>query len=415
MVLTVRRPHRFLLSCLGLGITMPLALPAFAQQTDRPPSVLDLAGEEYQPIGIRLGKIRIDPELDGRLEYDSNIYAEASGKDDDWKAIINPQLTGTYDAGTVQVTAKAAATLRRFFSHQSENSDAGIADLKIGWSPTEATSLQGSGGWERAVEDRGDPEARNFQNDGPRRINILHGDLLFKQDMGRIGFDGQGSFRRLDHVSGIDAERDHSVYAGSARLRYLLSGLLNVFGQGFVTRRNFKLATDSSGINRDTTTYGARTGIAIDPGGTLRGDFGVGMFRFSPSDPQLKSRTGISFEGSMIFQPTQRMAFTLDAFQGDVATLRAGALARTDTRVQLGAQMEARHNLRLQLATFYRRTNFVGTSTKERTIGGLVEAEYLIDRRFSVAANLRYGNRSSDDPTESYKRLRGGVELRVRF
>lgn len=377
--------------------------------------MLDLAAQEYRPLGITLGKIKLEPEMDARLEYDSNIYAEANNKDDDWKTVISPRLTATYDAGTVQMTGRASGTFRRFFDNKSENSSAGLADLKLNWRPDEATSISGGGGWERAIEDRGDPEARKFIGTGPRRIDIFHGELRASHDIGRIGVDLEGSVQHLDHVSDLDAERDHDVYAGSARLRYRLSGLLSLFGQGFLTRRNFRLAVDSSGINRDATTYGARGGVAIDPGGTLRGDFGVGAFRFDPSDPLLKGRTGLSLEGSLIFQPTPRIAFTADAFQGDVATLRTGALARTDTRFQLGVQAEARHNLRWSLAAFYRRSNFVGTPIKERTLGGLAEAEYLIDRRFSIAATLRYGDRSSDDPTGDYKRFRGGVELRARF
>lgn len=411
----MRALNRLLTSCVSLGIAMPFATTALAQQTDRPASVLDVAPQEYEPIGLRLGKIRIDPELDARIEYDNNIYAEAKGKDDDWKTVISPRLTATYDGGAVQMTARTSGTFRRFFDNKTENSSAGLADLKLGWRPSEDTSIQAGGGWERSIEDRGDPEARKFIGVGPRRIDVFHGEMSASHDIGRMGVDLEGSVRRLDHVSDLDAERDHDVYAGSARLRYRLSGLISIFGQGFITRRNFRLATDLSGINRDASTYGGRGGVAIDPGGTLRGDFGVGVFRFDPSDSTLKGRTGLSVQGSLIYQPAQRIAFTLDAFQGDVATLRAGALARTDSRVQIGMQSEARHNLRWSLAAFYRRSNFVGTPIKERTIGGLLEAEYLIDRRFSLAATVRYGDRSSDDPTNSYTRVRGGLELRVRF
>lgn len=407
--------NRLLASCVGLGIAMPFASPALAQQTDRPASVLDLVAPEYRPLGITLGKIQLEPEMDARLEYDSNIYAEKTNRNDDWKTVISPRLTATYGGGAVQMTARLSGTFRRFFDNKSENSSAGLADMKLNWRPDEATSIAAGGGWERAIEDRGDPEARQFTLLGPRRIDVFHGEVRASRDMGRIGVDLEGAIRRMDHVSDLDAERDHDVYSGSARLRYRLSGLLSLFGQGFLHRRNFRLPFDSTGINRDASTYGARGGVAIDPGGTLRGDFGVGVFRFDPSDPTLKGRTGLSLEGSMIYQPTQRIAFTVDAFQGDVATLRAGAIARTDTRFQIGMQAEARHNLRVSLAAFYRRSNFIGTPIKENTVGGLFETEYLIDRRFSIAATVRYSDRSSDDPTGSYSRFRGGLELRARF
>src|SRR3546814_8261422 len=83
-----------------------------------------------------------------------------------------------------------------------------------------------------------------------------------------------------------------------------------------------------------------------DLGGKLRGELNVGVFRFDPKDRTLKPYTGLQFAAAMSYAIRPRTAITLDAFRGDVATVRTGALARTDTRIGIGVQQEVRHNLR---------------------------------------------------------------------
>src|SRR3546814_4462414 len=69
-----------------------------------------------------------------------------------------------------------------------------------------------------------------------------------------------------------------------------------------------------------------------------------------------------------------RTAITLDAFRGDVATVRTGALARTDTRIGIGVQQEVRHNLLFNAGLSWRQTDYRGTSDQTQRIwGGNVE------------------------------------------
>lgn len=412
MVLNLRRGWVAKI-CL-VSAAMPIA-PAVAQQIDRPNSVLDLPGDEYQPLGVRAGNFLITPAVDARLEYDDNIYAESTNTDDDVKAVITPQLTATLDRETYRISARAQATYRQFVDQKSENSEAAIVDAQLSWRPSATDSLTGSAGWQRVVEDRGDPEARNFQGSGPRLSDLYRADLGYARNAGRIGIDVRGAISRIEHVSALDTERDHNAYIGNVRLGYRVSGLISVIGQGFVNRRDFRLATDNSGVNRDATTYGARGGVAIDPGGVLRGDASVGIFRLNPGDPTLKSRSGFSAEASLTYQPMQRLAVIFNAFQGDVATVRAGAQARTDRRIQLGIQQEVRHNLRWLGGVGYRRTNFIGSSVKERTLVGFGEIEYLMSRNLAIAATARYADRTSSTQGEGFERFRGGLEIRLKY
>src|SRR3546814_18343502 len=95
--------------------------------------------------------------------------------------------------------------------------------------------------------------------------------------------------------------------------------------------RDFRQAADDAGVDRDASTFGGTVGAEFDPGGKLRGELNVGVFRFDPKDRTLKPYTGLQFAAAMSYAIRPRTSITLDAFRGDVAPVRTVALARPDT------------------------------------------------------------------------------------
>lgn len=183
----------------------------------------------------------------------------------------------------------------------------------------------------------------------------------------------------------------------------------------FVAVRDFRLATDFNGVNRDATIYGARAGIEFVPGGFFEGSISAGIFRNEPSDPQLSARTGLSVAGLLTYRPTKRMALVLDAFNGDVATFRGGASGRTDTVVRLIWQHEIRHNLYSSVSAGYRESDFIDSGIKEQTVIASAGLEYLVAKNFSLVGQLNYGSRDSNLPREEFERFRGNIGVRFRF
>src|SRR3546814_2282336 len=101
-----------------------------------------------------------------------------------------------------------------------------------------------------------------------------------------------------------------------------------------------------------------------------------------------------------------RTAITLDAFRGDVATVRTGALARTDTRIGIGVQQEVRHNLLFNAGLSWRQTDYRGTSDQTQRIwGGNVEAEYLLNSHLSIAAMGWYRSEEHTSELQSLMRI----------
>lgn len=429
MVLREAQTSRLL--CLLLASSAAILAPqaAVAQELERATPVLDLPPGEYPQTPIMLGDAALYAAADLRVEYDSNIYAAPDDVAEDLKLLLVPRLKLQLSDDALRLVGFGEMQVRRYLKYETENSTSGSVGTTLTWDATSADRLSAAAGWSRLVEERGDPEARLTPAVGPRLSDMWRAELGYSRQSQRLALQFRGSATRFEHTSRVDAERDHDVYTGSARLGYRAGGLASGFGEVFVTSRDFRLATDLSGVDRDATTYGARIGTAIDPGGKIRGEAAVGLFRVNPGDDRLEARTGFSAEAAMVYQPTRRLAFTLDAFSGDVATVRSGAQARFDTRVRLGVQQEAYHNLRWQAGLLYRRSNFIGAGIHEQRVGSFAEVEYLVNRRLAVALVSRFVGRKTDVEPEDgrpqperepglldhFERFRGGIEFRLQY
>ena len=410
----VLKAARLLLPFCSCTIVAGAAFPAAAQQLDRATPLLETP-EEYEAKAVQLGRVSAYLGADMRLEYDSNIYALPSNEIDDERLTISPWLNLQLSDDKFQLSAQARGVIRRYFKNESENSEGINASLGGVFNLSASDTVSANAGWTRLVEDRGEPEARLGTGTPPRKYDIWQGDLGYTHRGARFTVGVKGTALKNNALASVDAERDYDQYSGSARLGYRLSGMMDVFGEAFYTARNFRLAVDSSGVDRDSKTYGARGGVSFEPGGLIRGEAAVGVFRFNPDDPQFDSRTGLSVSAGLIYTPSPRWAVTLDGFRGDVATVRNGAQSRTDTRVRLGVQNEIYHNIRWQASVLYRRSNFIGTGQRERTIAGVAEIEYLLNRNISFALTGRVATRNSSRAFDDFDRTILGAEIRLQY
>lgn len=375
---------------------------------------------EYDPKGIDVGPFVMFGGVDASVNYDSNVYAVPKtsanrGPIDDVVFEIAPQIEIKYAGEKLSFRGHADSRIKRHADQTTQDSEAAGVLGELKWSPSRGHSLTALGTWDRAVEDRGDPEANVGARVGPRIYNILNGSLIYAHTGTRISFDAEAAARKTNALASEDSDRDFTTWLGRGTVGYRVSGTMSVTATGFVNLRNYRIKSNATLTDRDTSTYGARLGVAFNPGGLFTGNISAGIFKLNPDDPTLSSRTGLSAAGTVTYRPSRRSAITLDVFSGDVATFRSGATSRTDTTAQLTLQQEIRHNLFANVGAGYRHTKYVGNGLKESTLIGFGEVEYLFSRNWSVAAKVNYGTRDSDDPRDEFNRFRGGVEVRFQF
>jgi hypothetical protein len=398
---------------LGLGL-LPASL-ARAQDLQSPTTALDAPEALFVPTPLALGSATVEIGGTARLEYDSNIYAQAFGEKDDFRLLFRPYAELNRKGSAVAINARAEGDFRKYFKYDSEDAIGGKVAAGLNWTPSESDRLAAAASWQHIIEDRGEPEGNTLPSLGPRELNALDGDISYTHQGAKIGFMLRGSASHFRYSKVIDANRDLDNVGALARVMLRVSPLMSGFVEGFASNRDFRLTPLPGDLNRDSRTYGGRIGIAIDPGGTLRGEAAVGIYRFDPKDSRIASRTRMSAQIGLTYAPQPRTAITLDGFVGNVATYRAGVQSREDMRFRLGVQQEIRHNLRGEVGLVYRRSKYFGTSLTEKIYGITGELEYAFNRRVALTANARWSKRNSTDPLDDYDRTRVGLELRVHY
>lgn len=428
MVLTKDVGHRFsdrkrarigLCASVGLASVAPLALcatMAMAQDVTRNTSVRELPRKGYEPRDIRLGATVIRLQADASAAYDSNVFATSTDERDDIVFQLRPRIEAENDSGVGRARFQAYANLRELVDNSREGSLAFGASLNGDRAINQANSISATAQYDRAIESRADPERRAGILDPPRKIDVLFSDFRFAHRGARFGIDVTGALQRFDYLSPIDADRDLNIYRGSITGSIRLASALDLFAEAYVNRRDFDRTVDFSGVDRDATTYGLLVGGRRELTGRLRGRLGVGVFRSEPSDPSLKPFSGFSASGDLTWTPRPRTIVTLSAFSGDVATVRSGASGRTDTRLGVRVEQEARHNILLRGGVSYLRTRFRGVGgQRQASYAADVEAEYLLNRHVSAFGNVAYVKRTAQRVVDRFDRSVFMLGVRLRY
>lgn len=390
------------------------ASAALSQQAPPTPSIQDLPRPGYEPRTIRFGELVVSPTLDLRATRDNNIFAARDRKESDVIFAIGPAVDARWRRGATDLEARAYGNLYRYADNGRENAtEFGLsADGRQGLGARQ--TFGGRLSFDRTFQRRSDPEADFDRAREPVKINVLDGSVDYRYAGPRIGFAANAGATQVDYLPRADADRDLATYRGSVRGFLAAGNRINAFVQASANRRDARLRRDRGGVDRDVTTLGVLGGVSFDVTQKLSGEMGAGAFRADPDDPTLRRFSGVALNGRLTFRPDLRNAFTFDAFRGDVATVRIGAVGRVDTRLGLRLDQEARHNLLWHAAIGYRDVSYRGTPDQDQTYySGEFEARYLLNRTVALVGGVDYTRRTADLPDNRFSRWRAtlGVGL----
>lgn len=404
---------RPLLTCSLFALVLPSM--ANAQEVGSTAPSVYASDPEFTNRAVGFGPFRLAVGGEAKIDYDSNVYAEPVDGSSDAVFRAAPYAQISREGGPLSLSLRGSLDLRRYASESSENSEGGRVQFRAGLALPAGQSLSSEVSWDRAIEDRGDPEARTALSLGPRRYDILTGGLAYRRTSARFLINLAASAQKVDALDFIDSDRDYNAYSGQAAFGIRPGGSFYIVASAFANRREFRLEELIPGVDRDTTTYGGRLGIQSAGNGLIEGRLAAGIFKLNPDDTVTQSRTGFSFDGLLTYRPRRRTAISLEMFQGDVASFRGGASARKDTSISLRLEQEVRHNLLGRLSAGYRRTSFFSLPQQQDTWRLGAEVEYLLGRNASAVASVGYGSRDSDIPIEVFDRFTAGVGIRIRL
>ncbi|MFZ0423089.1 MAG: outer membrane beta-barrel protein [Xanthobacteraceae bacterium] len=271
------------------------------------------AGDPYEALGIKAGSFLILPALELSAGYDNNPQhvAGGSGSDyfvaapevhvrSDWsRHSLTADVTGSY---TDYTNGSFTPSLSRPFLNAKSD---GRIDV------TRDTQILTEG---RVIVSTDNPGSPNIQA-GLAKLPIdttVGGTLGVAQQFSRFNFSLKGTVDRsmyqnsqlTDGESVSNDFRNFDQYAGILRFGYEVDPGFKPFVEISEDTRIHDTAVDSFGEDRNSNGSSAKLGGDFDVFGSLTGEIAVGYMERDYHDPTLPNISGVTLDGSLIWQAT---------------------------------------------------------------------------------------------------------------
>jgi hypothetical protein len=383
-----------------------------AQTDERDATISNLPRPGYEPRKLLLGSAVITPDISLLTRYDDNVFASPNDRRSDVVFDLRSDVALHRAAQGSTVNAAAYAATRRYVHYDREN----VTTFGVRASGSNRLGARGAvsarTSFDRLFERRSDPEAIVDPSRRPSLLDRIEAAIDVRSEGARFDLSANVTVVGLNYRRVQDDDRDLAIYQTSLRAGWRLREGMSLYVQPYANRRNARLERDRGGVDRDATTTGVLAGVSLGLADRLVGDVGVGAFHADPDDGELRSFDGLAFSGRLSWQPRVRTSVRLQGFRGDVATIRAGAIGRVDTRASLIVEQEAHHDVIVKATIGLRNVHYRGTIDRDQrylTVGA--GARYLLNRTVALTLDGDWTKRGADFAPERFRRWQTSVGL----
>lgn len=411
---------RIFLSGILLGIICISGMNAFAIDESAVHEVQRVIPNGYEPLGMRLGTLIVDPALKVDQKYDDNIYRRKDGRVSDNITVSAPSVDIRTDWNLHELKAGAKAALGRYQENSQENYDdysyylSGRYDIDYG------TFLNFSARSEYRHEDRGSLDDVN--GDTPIEYRADSYDIGFTRELGilKLYVKAGGADYSYDNSTQnavvIDhGDRNYRADYYKALLVYGLTDNFDVYMQGQYDRQYY---------GRRSTTYRNSFGREYRLGvkANVTGGIKIGAFA-GFSDRRYAQQGGMSeaaiYGGSLLWNIDELTSVnTVFSRSLDSVSLTnvAGVLR---TRASMDVQHALMDNLFIGASAWYQGDVYdeygLAADRDNKTYGTGIGVEYMLSRSVRVGGDYDFVRREYETVGQGYKNHEASVFLKVAY
>ncbi|TFH41969.1 MAG: hypothetical protein E4H01_14180 [Lysobacterales bacterium] len=405
---------------LRLGLLIPIlfscAVGAASAQTlpmsGRTPVPSNIIGEEYAAKGMPVGAFRLYPTLTGLVGTDDNVFRTDTETVSDTFFVISPRLSLETQSEGHFFALRGGVDVYEFADSSSESRTDWFALAEGGTEVVQGTRIFGSVGYRDTHEPRGYfDEALSLAE--PTPFSVFHADARIESKPNRfgvaIGVGHDSTNYQNSKLIGLGTasndDRDFDQFELFGRLSYEFSPGYALYTHAAYNTRNFDLALDRNGVNRDSTGYRVNAGVQMEVTRLIVGEAYVGYLQ-QDYDAPLSNESGFNFGANILWSPSQTVDVRLGAAHNIVETVVSQdfvpATASNQQAFTLGIDYAIRPNVILNGDVGYLHNVFTGTSRTDDTTTFGAGATYLINSYLSASAGYEHSNRDSTTVGQNY-------------
>ena len=379
--------------------------------------------DPYAPLGLRMGSFTLFPVLTQSIGTTTNADSSAGGLRSHFSQ-TDLRLRGISDWSLHQLRGEIGGNYETFFNGDTDDVPVWDANLELRVDLSRSWTARFGVNGEVATES---PESDNITVPPPLTIEGRSGTTRIggfgeiEKQAGRFNARLRGTLTRSmyedakisDGTTLSQKDRNNNLFELTGRVAYETSAVFHPFVEATLGVRQFDERLDRNGEERSSVLYGLRGGLAFNRGEKLNGQFSVGYSSEVFADSALNSLSGLTVDGTFNWSPIRLTTVTgnlATTFGGSTIAGEAGSVTYAGS---LGISRDIRVNLSLNARVLASIQTYDGSGVEERTLQGIVGAEWRINRNFALFGNVGYERVTSTDPGSGYDAATARIGIRV--
>lgn len=364
--------------------------PASGQELDFPETAATRARPELDPLGLRLGAFALQASVAGGYEYNDNIFATKTEKEDDNILTVAPRVDIASDWTRHALSAGAGIDAGRYLDNDSEDYDDwriyadGRLDLANGRITASASHAD-------QHEERTSPD--DFENGSrpaePTEFTVDTFSLAWLHAPGRLSVKPAVSYENFEFDDSMDtlgdpisnADRDRGELRASVRPAYALAEGYDLFVEAAGSLVDYDQAVDNDGFDRSSDGYELLAGATLNPSGKTFGEIYAGYRSWRYDDPRFEDIDGLAFGVDLKWNVTGLTTLGLLGESTIESTTIENAAGIQRTALGVTADHELLRNLVLSLSVEWASEDFEGIDREDDLLTAGFGAKYLLSRR----------------------------------
>ena len=373
--------------------------------------------DPFEPQGIRAGSFILRPSLDQGIRATSNADNSASGS----SGVLSEtalRLNARSDWASHLATLDATGIFEKNLSGQYVSNPRGQIDAALRLDMSDDTRLNFGLGYSINREDASDPNGISAARSRPLVHNLsaqagVERDIgkIFARAVARVNNTRYGNAKLFNGDQLDQSDRNNTYVSMTLRGGFEVSAIIRPFAEVEVGRRIYQ---NDNGLDRNATQLGLRTGLQINSGEKLNGEFSIGYLTASSEDDRLRNTGGLSLDAAMNWSPQRGtdVQFGLRTYLDSSPDIggNSSLLYLANINVTRMIRSDLSLNARIDASV---RDNRDGSGT-DYGMGAEAGATYWFNRFFGVDGKLRHEFIKSDVASRDYQSnsVYLGVKLR---
>ena len=378
--------------------------------------------EPFEPLGVRLGPLRVTGVFEQGIGYTSNADFARDGQSSavsDTRGTVTAvtdlpvhEFRGTLQAGTIE-----------YLNGESEGTPTVDAEGVFRYDLRRDTALRVGATYNFTTESATDddltvpPGVELDGRPGVHRYSVFAeaertGGRLTGRLRATVAREQYEDAEFTDGSSRAQDDRDVTVFGSTLRVGYERTVAVQPFVEGELGYRLHDLRVDSAGFERDGTQYALRTGIALDFGAKLSGEIAAGLEGFIYESDRLENIFGPSASATLAWSPDALTTVTgTVTTRLDAATTagQSGSLAYDGI---VDVTRDVRPNLSLTALFGLAYQDFDG-AREDTTWRAEASALWRLNRTLGITGRVGYLNVDSTEDASSYDATTATIGLRL--